>query len=280
MTNYSALIDYFGKCPKTQNKSEAADFAKVNKKSVLFGYIVHPDCCNNTVMQWLDTLTRDYNKTFYKKWNDVLSKNRFELYVDQIMHYATTYGTDFNLGNGFVPNDGSETPPFKDLKVIEPIEIDELYEKCLEILNSGIAIKESTTTNICAFVIDRIREKNLPKSETIDILTGVKSKEAQCVLAFNLGILPNDGFEILRCLVYAITGSSMLIKSRDALKKISGNTQKYSEHWKLFSSLTDGQMEKLSGIFLRYKPIFLAMKKGGKDYGVLAKRRRGKRMCV
>ena len=36
-----------------------------------------------------------YNSTFYKTWNDVTSKSRLHLLVDQLVHYMTTYGTDF-----------------------------------------------------------------------------------------------------------------------------------------------------------------------------------------
>ena len=38
---------------------------------------------------------KQLNATFYRAWNDVLSKTRFELLFDQIMHYSTTYGTNF-----------------------------------------------------------------------------------------------------------------------------------------------------------------------------------------
>ena len=96
---YAELIDYFGK-GIVSDELKKIDFAALNSKAVLFGYIIHPDCCNEAVDKWLDTLPMDYNATFYKEWDDVMSKGRFELFLDQILHYATTYGMDTSPTTG------------------------------------------------------------------------------------------------------------------------------------------------------------------------------------
>ena len=147
------LIDYFRKGPVISGKEESVDFASINKKSAKLGWIIHPDCCNKSVDKWLDSLTANYNATFYKEWTDVISKSRFELYLDQIRHYASTYGKWMNgeevEGNGYIPNDGSVNPRFEDLKVLEPISIKDLESKCWEVLKSGIALKEQTMKVMC-----------------------------------------------------------------------------------------------------------------------------------
>lgn len=254
---YTDLIDYFNKGIKTTSAADAVSFKKVNELAVRLGYVIHPDCCNKFVVEWLKSKTFNYNATFYKEWNDVLSKSRFELFIDQLMHYATTYGTDFSLGNGYVPNDGAVVPAFTNLKVLEPIAEDELYGKCINILKSGIALKESTTRPLVSFVEFFMKKNGFDETAVVDVLTDVKNKEAQAMLAMKMEMLPNDEFGILRCIVYRITGSCLLIKSRDAI-----HTIKYfsSDEKHPIALLTDAQIAKLSRIFYRFKPLFLAMK--------------------
>ena len=140
MQMHTALIDYFKKGLVASDKSDNRDFAAINKKAVKLGWIISPECCNKYVDEWLDSLTANYNATFYKEWNDVISKSRFEIFLDQIRHYASTYGKLRNgeeiEGNGFVPNDGGVIPRFEDLKVLEPITADELANKCFNVLKS------------------------------------------------------------------------------------------------------------------------------------------------
>ena len=254
---YANLIDYFNRGIKTTNKADAMPFKMVNELAVRLGYVIHPDCCNKFVMEWLKWKTFNYNATFYKEWNDVLSKNRFELFIDQLEHYATTYGTDFSLGNGYVPNDGAVVPAFTNLKVLEPITEDELYDKCLNILKSGIALQETTTRSLVSFVEFFMKKNGFDETAVIDVLTDIKNKEAQAMLAMKMEMLPNDEFGILRCIIYRILGSCLLIKSRDAINTIKHFS--FNEKHPI-TLLTDAQIVKLSRIFYRFKPLFLAMK--------------------
>ena len=253
---YINLIDYF-RFGISDESFKEVDFAKINELAVKLGYIIHPDCCNEIVFKWLKSLTMNYNSTFYKEWTDVLSKSRMEIFVDQILHYATTYGTDFQCGNGYVPNDGSIVPSFEKLTVIKPITKDEIFTKCLNVLNSGIALKQSTCNTFCDFI--SMYANAYDDNFKISTLSDIKNKEAQCILSSEFNVLPNDEFGILRCLVYSITGSSMLIKSKLTITEIKNNL-KYDNSKPLISNLTDYQVERLSRIFYRFKPIFLAMK--------------------
>lgn len=258
------MIDYFRKGP-VLGKSEAVDFAEINKLAVQRGWIIHPECCNNLVKTWLGTLTTNYNATFYKEWHDVISKSRFELFLDQVMHYATTYGKliagEEPDGNGYVPNDGSVQPQFKDLKVLEPITISELAEECLNVLKSGIALKEKTMHDICDFWVESV-SPDADSDATAQVLTEVKNKEAQVYLSNKLDLLPADEFGMLRLLVYKYAGSTMLIKSKAtiALIKAAAATFNRTSRKSPLLSLTDKQMHRLARIFYRFKPLFLAMK--------------------
>ena len=64
------------------------NFAKVNEVAMKYGYIIHPECCTKDVAAWLKEQSFNPNATFYKEWEDITSKTRFELLVDQILHYA------------------------------------------------------------------------------------------------------------------------------------------------------------------------------------------------
>ena len=279
----SSIIDYFRCGPVSSDKSENLDFGKVNAVSAPLGWIVHPDCCNKSVMNWLKTLTKNYNATFYKEWNDVVSKTRLELLMDQLLHYASTYGqlSEGNEpeGNGYVPNSDPMTPMFKQLKMLEPISEDELEEKCLEVLMSGIALKEKTMKDICDFWIDKTKEL-MTRDILASTLSSIKNREALVYICDKTNTLPEDEFGMLRMLVYKYTGSTMIIKNRAAIATIksaastmdinskhgtkrttrsSSNTSKNSHESPLLS-LTQTQLNRLSRIFLRFKPLFLAMK--------------------
>ena len=253
------LIDYFHKGVKTTKESEKVDFAKINKTAVTLGYIIHPDCCNKDVYSWLKTLTHNYNATFYKEWVDVISKNRFELFLDQILHYATTYGTDFELGNGYVPNDGAIVPAFKDLKVIEPITVDELFKKCVDVLKSGIALRSDTVEVMCGFVYDFVMEQGSSDDYIISLLSDISNREAQTWLARRFNLLPKDEFGMLRCLMDIYTHKPMLIKDTATISQIKIAAKCLLDRNPLMK-LNDEQLRRLSRIFYRFKPLFLAMK--------------------
>lgn len=264
-----ALIDYFRKGITTADKSDEVDFATINKKAVLLGWIIHPECCNKSVDAWLNTLTANYNATFYKEWEDVTSKDRFELYLDQIRHYASTYGAgEYSVGNGYVPNEGSVKISFKNMKVLEPLDEDGFAKRIWNVLKTGIALKESTMKALCGFLVDYTNQVPTSagdeyKEVVAKALLEVKNKEAQCYLAKMFGVLPNEEFSMLRCIIYDYTGSTMLIKSKTTISTIKSKAEESSLIFKSpLLTLTEKQMVLLSRIFLRFKPIFLAMKNG------------------
>ena len=255
--NCEKLIDLFHKAVRTTEDSARVDFSELNSKAVRLGYVIHPDCCNRMVEKWLETLTENHNATFYKEWKDVLEKDRFELFLDQIRHYATTYGTDFSLGNGYVPNDGSVVPDFKKLKVVEPVSVEEMFGKCYGLVRKGIALGKNTIEAVCDFMVSILRSGKYQHVQ-FDVNL-VSSKEAQAYLCYKLGIFPRDEFGMLRYLVYWYSGSTAIIKNRDTFDLIRRSASRYSSDSPLLR-ISPSEKRSLSRIFLRYKPIFLAMK--------------------
>ena len=222
------------------------DTKTLNTQAVEKGLLVHPDCCNPRVMQYLSTLPTNHNSTFYKSWNDVRLRTRVELAIDQVIHYASTYGTGHH-GTPYIPNESPEVIDFTDCKVITPITYAEIADKVQSMLDSGIALHSDTIVDIIAL----IKELNLK----VDVTT-IKNKEVLMHLYKELGLLPESPVEMVRYLVFLYTEQTLLIKSPEVIQQIKDNQVFISPLIIKFG------MEKLSSVFYRFKPLFLAMKKG------------------
>lgn len=230
-----------------KNFSSKLDFYQINKMAVKRGYFVMPDACNTDTLDFLTHIYEDYNKTFYKEWNDIISKSRFELLADQVLHYFTTYGTNFTA-EPFVPNDGAEAPDLKELKVIDAITVDELAARVQKMVYSGIALKSHTIECLMEIlehyhILDTIKVEN------------IKNKEFMARYCVQTRIMPLNAEDFLRCLVYAATNQTMIIKSKEILHQIKVSSLKLGDYIK-----TDDDYKKLSSLFLRHKAIFLAFK--------------------
>ena len=211
-------------------------FTQVNKLAVKVGYLVHPECCTQEVVDFLRTQTINYNATFYKSWNDVISKNRFELFLDQIQHYISNYTNE-----PFIPNTGADTPVFTDLKVILPITREEANERCCNMLYSGIALSADTIAMI------------LPLVTNVDVAL-IKNKEALMHFCKLKDVIPTDAVEFVRYLIFLATEKTLLIKDKDTIDSIRISNIPVSDLIYRFG------IEELSQVFFRFKPIFLAFK--------------------
>jgi hypothetical protein len=238
-------IKLFGKALNTKTLSPI----RVNELAVLQGYLVHPDCCNQRVINFLQSLPNNYNTTFYQSVSDVIDKSRFALYIDQIVHYTSTYGTE-HQGTPYIPNQefGAPSTPvinFADCKVITPITVEQIEEKVCEMLYSGIALKQDTIEDLVSLI---------DEFEIQISVNSVKNIEAKMYFFKKYSMLPYSAEEMVRYLVYLHTGNTLLIKSPETLRLIMANPMS-------IESLVDAfGIEKLASVFFRYKPLFLAMK--------------------
>lgn len=235
------LIDFFGVALRS---NDVIDSHIINQVATRTGYIVHPDCCNRDVKDWLEEKDCNWNSTFYKKWEDVSNRNRLELFLDQVISYAVNYG----LGGNFDMNDHdySEVPEIRKYKIIMPIEKEDLVDKCLTVLYSGIALKQDTMEALCNFVYMNGRE-------TLD-MDKVKNKEAQIWLIDKTGAFPTDKFAVLRYIYYKVTGETMIVKDKNVIVRM-----KIGSRFDL-SKLDSTTLRNLSSIFYRYKPVFLGLR--------------------
>lgn len=231
------------------------DATVINMYALKRGYIIHPACSTQVVMDFLREETIDYNATFYNDWKDVTDKSRFDLFVDQCIHYFASYGLEMDC----VPNDGDRrtVPMYQGYKYIQPISENDLYDKCMDMLGTNIALKQTSVAALVEYVCEYVKENSVDFD--IDL---VANKEAVGMICSKLDILPNDPFQLLRHIMYTTTGSSMLIKDKNTINKIKCSYNPFD-----FTTLSEKQLQSLASIFYRFKPIFLAFRKDiWKDY--------------
>ena len=243
-----------------EDSRNEVDYVTLNNSAMQVGYIVHPNACNLATQEFIYSISGNVNSTFYQNWEDVTSKTRFELFIDQLLHYVTTYGTDFACeGNGYVPNSTPVGPVyislFKDYKVIMPCTEEDVYNRCMDMLTSGIAMKQATIETIVDYVVEYVTVNDLLTTGEFDI-DDIANREAVTLLCDELGIAPNKKFDLFRYIMYKTTGSTLIIKNKATIKAIIRSTTQFD-----FTTLSEKQLISLASIFYRFKPLFLAFKK-------------------
>jgi hypothetical protein len=201
----------------------------------------------------------DLNKTFHKSWTKIKHSSRFSLFLEQIQHYISTYGSNFK-DEIYIPDEVLNVPDLKlKYKVIKTLSVKEITGKCFDILNSGIALKEETINDVLSLLVDELGY----------VFTGsekIKNKEAVIKIADLYGVLPTDIMEFFRYIIYRTTGQSLLIKSKDLIDLIKVSNYNPAAQFNKFG------LEKLAVIFNRFKPLFLAFKpKCGKTINKISK---------
>jgi len=246
------LIKLFNVALVENEKMSMSQFKEINQLAAQVGYFVHPDVCNKSVLSFLKEQAINPNATFYKSWIDVTSKTRLELLFDQLFHYLTTYGTNFALGNGYVPNDGDNDAPLLDYKLfktIMPISREELYAKCFDMLTSGVALKKETMQACADFVIEEVHNGVMINVDEI------KNREALVYICTKLNMWPSNPMNLFRMVMYLTNDDTLIVNNDATINKI-----KRSSHPFNFNKLSYNDLVRLSSIFLRFKNLFLAFK--------------------
>jgi len=188
----------------------------------------------------------DLNKTFHKSWEVIKDTPREILFIHQIFHYFSTYGTNFE-GSMYIPDEILNVPEIK-LKfiVVKALPKSEIIKKCLGILRSGIALKEETISDLFD-ILDDLDYKFTGEE-------GIKNKEAIVKLAEIYKIYPKDPTEFFRFVIYRATNNTLLIKNKESIDLIKESKFNPSQLFKEYG------LEKMAQIFNRFKPLFLAFK--------------------
>jgi len=216
------------------------------------GYIIMPNAMwakDKIAKYWeqqkLDGV--DLNKTFHKSWEKILTSSRWELFIEQVTHYMSTYGSNFT-DEAYIPNEVVSIPGVKVIfKVFRGYSKEELIEKCLTLLKSGIALTEETITSVLSILTDKL-EYQFTGDE------GIKNREAIVKIADMYGVLPKDTMEFFRYIIYRLTDKSLIIKNKGSIRLIKDSSFNPVPLFNKFG------LEKLAEIFNRFKPLFLALK--------------------
>ena len=205
------------------------------KELLKVGVICTPHSDFEVVFQYVREKKFNPNTTFYKTVEEVTDKTRFELFIDQIVHYRSTYGTNFQ-GKPFIVND---TPiDISQTVFIDTISEEESVTRCQEMLYSGVALSQETIEHILTVIDDQFE------------VDRIKNKEALCMICVKNGLYPQSAEEIVRVLVYKAIGKTLLIKDKNTLKGVSESN--------IIIPLE--LAEKLSEVFYRFKDIFISFK--------------------
>ena len=250
------LIDLFKMCPMGTPSNNEKEVFNMIQEGLMTGYLIHPACDIAYIKDWIEDIDMQYNSTFYKCWGDVTNKSRFDLLVDQLLHYMTTYGTDFEMGAEYVPNLNPEEPAWNTYKAIKPCTWYELFEKCFGMICSGVALKSDTVKYLVNYIVEYTRRQGID----IDV-DAIKNREALVMICDTLGVLPKDGIKLFSHIMYKTTGQTMIIKNRDTRNRIQMKMNySGSEIKRLWNSLSEDQMIALAGVYNRYKELFLSFK--------------------
>ena len=239
---------------KTLKLFNAVIAKKENEKPYVseLGFIIEPKAIW-AKQRIVDYYTReqlngnDLNKTFHKSWQKIKESTRFELMVEQILHYISTYGSDFN-DEIYIPEELLYIPKLKlNYKVIKAYSKKKMTKKCLSLLQSGIALKEETVDDLISILVDELDYEFTGKEN-------IKNKEAIVKIAENYNIYPENAVEFFRYAIYRTTNTTLLIKNTELIELIKGSSYNPTQIFKNFG------LEKLAEIFNRFKPLFLAYK--------------------
>ena len=78
------------------------------------GYVIEPDAvwAKDRILEFYKKEALDgnkLNKTFHKSWKKIKDSTRYELFIEQITHYFSTYGTGFT-SEAYLPDEVLNVP--------------------------------------------------------------------------------------------------------------------------------------------------------------------------
>ena len=206
-----------------------------------------PKAIAQTAISFYGYNNETFNETLIESFAAVANMSREEFYLTQILHYLTTYGTNFTTpftvgARTFTPE---ETKALK-ITIIRAESASRSLEKINELFATTVAPKAQ---NIHYY-------RALASLATI-APEEVKSRELMIMMCAERGIKPSDPETLFRYLVYRATKETLIIKNKNLISIIKRAARNNIE---LINSLTEDEMKALASIFYRYKPLFLAFK--------------------
>lgn len=231
------VFKIFGKV-LVSNKPKVS-FKRMNGLSMKLGIFVPEELCYSWLYEILSNEDINPNSTFYKAWDDIRYRTRWELFLDQVHHYASTYGTNFK-GETWTMNDGYSVEfPFNELKVLERITMDELIPEIQKLGYSNIAFSKE----VLDFLFENKQYLEIDKIQN-------RSLKMMCI-PDNYQF--KNGQECLNWILWKFFNIEMLVKNKETFQKIQ-------PHPAMLNILFKNR-EVLASVFYRNKDIFMQFKK-------------------
>lgn len=234
----------------------------VNEKALKYGLLI-PDTANDEVVDYaIEKYGKDgtkWNQTFHKDFEIVRNAPIEDLIAQQMIHYITTYGFEslgmYDSDLVYIPREKLEIPELDvenvEFITIKPITEQELTDKIMVLLTSGIALSEQSVNDI--MVLSDFIDKNR--------FDEIKNREIKTTLYDKYNIMPRNPEEFFKYLLFKLTGNTVKIQSVDMIYQIKRSDKKLAlEMTESYLRNTPKGYEKLSSIFLRNKNLFLALK--------------------
>lgn len=244
-----------------QTSSERPYF--VDERTIRNGYVldgrVEPtDEVLSTIEENIGLSAEKANAAFHKSWTVIENSSTQELVAQQVLHYFSTYGLEelglYKKNTVYIPQETLQTPGVSEdlpLVFVQAATKNEVLTKVIELGKSGVALSKETLQDIMSLV------------EQLDFSTEfvplIKNQELKSLLIDHYGLVSSDPVEFLRYLVSKLTDEALLIKNKSLIEKLENANGKFLD------TLLKDAPEDLASIFLRYKPLFLAMKKISKN---------------
>lgn len=264
------------------NRRKKKPAKAILEKTIPLGFTFSPEIVSNydindqlinTVSEEIGLTKEQMNNSFHKSWKKIKEASMEQLVFEQIVHYITTYGfEEFGIYNDetvYIPAERLEIPELEKGKIkltlIKGYTNNELKEKLLKLLQSGIALKEETIDDVI-----EVAEFVGISGKEIEL---INNKEVKVRLYDELNQIPENPTEFLRYMVFKTTETSLLIKSNSLIEQIKEKVNSKSTSLLRKYKNTYG-LEKLSEIFYRFKPLFLAFKKHKSNRSVINKIRK------
>lgn len=234
----------------------------VSEEGLKYGLLIPSSASEVVVKEAIELYGKDgqkWNQTFHKDFEIVRNAPIEDLIAQQIMHYITTYGFEslgiYHEDLVYIPKEKLEIPELDvdniELITIKPYTSEQLTEKLMGLLTSGIALSEQTVKDV--MVLSDFIDKNR--------FDEIVNREIKTTLYDKYNIMPRNPEEFLRFLLFKLTNGTLKIQNVDTIRAIKKSDKaKALNMLQLYVIKTPNGYEKLSSIFLRNKNLFLALK--------------------
>lgn len=260
-----ATLYLFNGLPVQDKGKVEVPYKTLLNATVKRGFIFSPEVLGNysigslaNIYERIGISGEQANSSFHKSWEKIATASIYQLVIEQIIHYFTTYGIEYLTGEEhpemvYIPLEELQIPemPKLELKVIHGYTLGELKEKTLGLLNTGIALKDET--------LQAVLEILTVTKVTPEEISQVRNREFSILLYDSFKMVPSNPEEFLRYLVYKTTGQTMLIKNARTFIEIKAKKNSVTEAL-LVMYVGKYGVQRLAEIFYRYKMIFLAFK--------------------